>query len=224
MKINKEDSDVREVVVTVDMEADDVEPFLDRAYRRVVNRVRIAGFRPGKAPRAIVENVVGKQGLIQEAVEFMVPETLDRVLEEEGLRSFGRPDIELLSVDPTSFKAVILLEPTVDLGDFRNIRLERGEVEVTDEDVSEALEQIRYDSTPWEPADRPATFGDLLTLDVKGVVGELPTRTTVKRFAPFILSTLIFVASVRSLAMKVISPMTLSFLIERSAPKINPRE
>ncbi len=173
MKVTKEDSDTREVIVTVDMEPEDVEPFLERAYRRMVNRVQISGFRRGKAPRAIVESVVGKSGLIEEAVEFMVPETLERVLEEEHLQAFGQPDVELVSMEPPSFKAVVALEPTVDLGDFRSLRLESESVEVKEEEVSEALEHIRYDSTPWEPADRPAQFGDLLTLDVKGVVGEL---------------------------------------------------
>ena len=69
-----------------------------------------------------------------------------------------------------SFKAVLSLEPVVDLGDFRSIRLEPEPVEVTDDEVDKVIEQLRYDSAPWEPADRPVQFGDLATLDVQGVI------------------------------------------------------
>ena len=170
MKVTKEDNATREVVISVEMDPEDVEPFLDRAYKRMVNNVQISGFRPGKAPRAIVEGMMGKEALIREAVDFMVPETLERVLEEEEVQGFGQPDVELVGLEPPSFKAVVTLEPLVELGDYQSLRLEAEEVKVTEEEVAEALESIRYDSTPWEPADRTAQFGDLLTIDVNGVV------------------------------------------------------
>ncbi len=170
MKITRQETSPREVVLSIELESADVEPYLDRSYRRVVNRVQIPGFRPGKAPRWRVEQIVGRESLVRESLDLIVQESLSKAIGEENLETFGEPDIELLEVNPVSFKAVLPLEPIVDLGDFRSLRLEPEPVEVTEAQVNRVLEQVRYDAAPWEPVDRPVKFGDLVTLDVDGFI------------------------------------------------------
>ena len=170
MNITKESASPTEVTLNVEMEPEDEEPFISRSYRRLVSRVRIPGFRPGKAPRSILESHLGRPALVQEALEFMVPETLDQVLKDENLQAFMEPELEILDVEPVSFKAVVALKPVVELGDLRSIRLERQPVEVTVDQVSEVVEQLRYESAPWEPAGRPVQFSDLVTLNITGVI------------------------------------------------------
>ena len=82
------------------------------------------------------------QLLLHEALDFMIPETLDKVLQEQELQAFGEPDIEVLEVEPVSFKAVVPLEPVVDLGDYRSIRVEREPEEITDEQVNDMVEDV----------------------------------------------------------------------------------
>ncbi|MBM3941980.1 MAG: trigger factor [SAR202 cluster bacterium] len=172
MKVTRESATPTEVTLNVQMESGDEDQFLNRSYRRVVGRLRIPGFRPGKAPRSIVESYIGRTGLVQEALEFMVPETLDKVIREENLKAFSEPQIEVTEMEPVSFKAVVPLEPVVDLGDFRAIRLRRDPVEVTESQIGEVVERLRRDSAPWEPVTRPVQFGDLVNLDVTGTIGE----------------------------------------------------
>ena len=171
MNITTESASPTEVTLSVELDTEDVEPFITRSYQRLVGRVQIPGFRRGKAPRSIVERQLGRATLIQEALDFMVPETLEEALKRENLRAFMEPDLEILDVEPVSFKAVVPLEPVVELGDLSSFRLERQPVEVTDEQVGEVMERLRYDAAPWEPADRPVQLGDLLTLDVEGTIG-----------------------------------------------------
>ncbi len=171
MNVTKDSVSTTEVTLTISMDADDEEPFLNRSYRRVANRVRIPGFRPGKAPRAVIENHLGRDALVHEALEFMIPESLDKVLKEEDIQAFMEPQLEVIDMAPVSFKAVVPLEPIVDLGEFRSIRLEREEVEVTEEQVEHVLENMRYESAPWEPVERPVSFGDLVTMNLKGTIG-----------------------------------------------------
>ena len=173
MNITKESESATEVTLNISLDTADEEPFIGRSYRRLVSRVQIPGFRPGKAPRSIVEQHVGRTVLVQEALEFMIPETLDQVLKDENLSAFAEPQLEILEVEPVSFKAVVPLEPVVDLGNFRETRLEKDSVEITVDQIGEVLEQLRIESAPWEPADRAAKFGDLLNLNVTGtIVGE----------------------------------------------------
>lgn len=177
MNVTKESESPTEVTLNISMDSADEEPFIGRSYRRLVGRVQIPGFRPGKAPRSIVERHLGRSVLVQEALEFMIPETLDQVLKDEDLSAFAEPQLEILEVEPVSFKAVVPLEPIVDLGNFREIRLEKDEVEVTHDQVDEVMEQLRLESAPWEPADRPAKFGDLLNLNVNGTILGEPAIT-----------------------------------------------
>ncbi len=170
MNVTRESENPTEVTLSILMDSEDEEPFLNRSYRRLAGRVRIPGFRPGKAPRSIVESHLGRDTLVQEALEFMIPESLDKVLREHEIRAFVEPQLEVLDLEPVSFKAVVPLEPTVDLGDFRSIRLQPAGVDIGDEDVDKVLEGLQYESAPWEPADRSVAFGDLVTLNVHGTI------------------------------------------------------
>ena len=172
MNVTRDSVTTTEVTLTISMDAEDEEPFLNRSYRRVASRVRIPGFRPGKAPRSVIENHLGRDALVHEALEFMIPESLDKVLKDEDIKAFMEPQLEVLDMAPVSFKAVVALEPVVDLGEFRSIRLEREEVEVTDEQVEHVLEDLRFESAPWEPVERPVAFGDLVSMNVKGAIGS----------------------------------------------------
>ena len=175
MNITRESDSSTEVTLSILMNSEDEEPYLNRSYRRLAGRVRIPGFRPGKAPRSVVESHLGRAALVQEALEFMIPECLDTILKEQEIRAFTEPQLEVLDLEPVSFKAVVPLEPTVDLGEFRSIRLQAPEVEVGDDDVNTVLESLRFESAPWEPAERPVAFGDLVTLNVRGTVGGQET-------------------------------------------------
>ncbi len=173
MRVSRQSSTSTEVILNVEMDESDEDPFLDRSYRRTVNQIRVPGFRPGKAPRSIVENYVGRTALVHEALDFMIPETLDQVLRDQDLQAFGQPDVEIKEeggalVEPIAFTAVVPLEPVVELGDYHSIRVEREEVEITDEAVGDILERLRQESAPWEPVERPVQFGDMLNVDVKG--------------------------------------------------------
>ena len=152
-------------------------PFLERSYRRTVSRLNIPGFRRGKAPRRIVESMVGRTALLQEALDFMVPETLDRVLADESVAAFGEPDIEVTDLEPVSFKATVPLEPVIDLGDYLALRVEPTPLEVNDEEVEALLDRLRDEQAVWEPVDRPAEYGDRLNIDVHG---EIDSETVVE--------------------------------------------
>ena len=174
MKVTRDNTTPIELTLTVELEPEDENPFLERSYRRTVSRINIPGFRRGKAPRRIVESMVGRTALLQEALDFMVPETLDKVLTEEEVSAFGEPSIEITELEPVSFTATIPLEPTIDLGDYRSIRVESEPVEIGDEQVDDVITRLQEEQAVWEPVERPAEFGDRLNLDVNGEIdGEI---------------------------------------------------
>ncbi|MBO54793.1 MAG: trigger factor [Dehalococcoidia bacterium] len=170
LRVTKEEANSIEVTLSVEMAPEDEDPFIDRSYRRSVGRLNIPGFRKGKAPRTIVESYIGRTALLNEALDYLIPETLDTVLRNEDIQAFAEPQIEITEIEPVTFKAVIPLEPTVNLGEYEDIRIEKEAVEITDEQVNDVLERLRHDSAPWEPVDRPVQYGDLLNITVTGTI------------------------------------------------------
>ena len=173
VKITQDDVVDRQTTLHVELEPEDVDKYLDRAYKRVVQRTNVPGFRKGKAPRAVLENYVGREALLEEALEFMLPDCTASAIEQQELIASGTPDVELVQMEPAiQFKATVPLEPLVDLGNYREIRLETEPVEVTDEQVAEVVEGLRREAAMWEPVDRPVALQDMLTITATGKVEE----------------------------------------------------
>ena len=170
MQVTQEEPQQRQAVLHIEMEDADLERYLDRAHRRVVQRLTVPGFRRGKAPRSIVERLVGRDVLLEEALELLLPEVTAKAVEEQGLEMAAPPRVEVVTREPMALRATVPLPPEVTLGDYREVRVEPEEVEVDEERVSQTLEEIRRETTPWEPVDRPVAMGDQVVMDLRGSV------------------------------------------------------
>ena len=175
MKITTEDMPDRQIGLLIELEEAEIEDHKQRAYRRLVQRYVIPGFRKGKAPRVILERHIGAETLIQEDIEALLEKSIADAVEQQELEPIARPQVtDVESLDPITFRATVALRPEVELGDYHSIRVEWEESEVTDEQVEEVLDNLRRQGAPWEPADRPVQYGDLLTIDAHGYVDEEP--------------------------------------------------
>ena len=170
MKITQDEILERQTVLHIELEDTDIDPFLDRAYSRVVQRVNIPGFRKGKAPRRIIEQYFGRESLLNEIIDSMLPEMTGRAVSEQELDSVGLPSIDLESLEPFLFSATIPLRPDVDLGKYDEIRVEREEPSIEDNAVDERVEQLRLSVASWEPIERPVELGDMISAEIDGEV------------------------------------------------------
>lgn len=175
MEVTTETIAPREIEITVRPDAEQVEDALRKAARKVGQQVRIPGFRPGKAPYALVERTVGKELLTDEAAEILAPDVYRQTIEQAGYHPYDRPTLRVTQQEPLELKIRVPLEPLVELGDYCSLRIEpEPPVEVSDEQVERLLQEIRQQHGSWEPVDRPAQLGDQVTLDIKGTSGEEP--------------------------------------------------
>jgi trigger factor len=186
MKASSEKIEGSQVVLNVEVDAEEMEEAVKKAYRRLGAKTTVPGFRKGKAPPEMLERYYGKEAFIEDAAEHLLPEVYDRAIDEQEVDAIAQPQIDVTQVNPLSFKATVPIRPTAELGDYHDIKLELEEVTVADEEVGEALERIRNAQTPWEPVDRPAQSGDLLAIDVTGTVED---KTVIdEKEAPYHLS------------------------------------
>jgi trigger factor len=146
-----------------------VEEEIARVARRYTRTVRIPGFRPGKAPERVVRRRYREQ-ILSDAVQDLIPRTLDEVLRERALDPIAEPDIRDVRIEegqPLTFTAAFEVLPPVDPIDYDTITLRRTPIEVPDEAVDRAIERLRERHARIEPVEgRPAARGDLLTADV----------------------------------------------------------
>jgi len=153
------------VELTVEAPPEDLERALGDASRRVGARLRIPGFRPGKAPAVLVERAVGWEALRDAATEDLIPRLYARAVEQENLDPVGDPSVKVGSVErgqPVKFTAEVTVRPVVDLGDYRSLRVDQPHTEVGEEDVDAALEEVRRRFSDLEEVSRPAQAGDVL--------------------------------------------------------------
>ncbi len=162
------------VQLEIEVEPDRLERSLDAAYKRLVPKLRVPGFRPGKAPRPVVERMLGREELIREALESLLPDVYREAVEGEDVDAIAPPEIEVLETEPVRFKATVPVRPTITLGDYRAIRLDPETVEVTDEMFAEQMALIRRRFATIAPVERGAQWGDILTADIMGTVDGAP--------------------------------------------------
>lgn len=178
MKVTKEKTENSQAFLSIELEPAEVETGLAKAYQRVVKKVNIPGFRKGKAPRALVERYVGKERMLEEALDDLIPETYERAVREQDLTPFSQPQIELTTMEPVVYKATVPLPPTVGLGDYQSIKVEPVPSDYKEEAVDHVIEQMRHQNAVWEPAERPAASGDIVTIDIKSDVEGKPFVNT----------------------------------------------
>ena len=174
MKITTERTGNCEVALTVEAEAGEMEESLSQAYQGLVQRVSVPGFRKGKAPKAILEQHIGKSSLLEKALEGMIPRLYREAIESEKIEPVDEAKIEITQTEPLIFKAIVPLKPEVELGDYHNIKIDFEPIEVTEEETEAALEQIRHEQAIWTPVDRAIRFGDLATIDIEASVEGKP--------------------------------------------------
>ena len=109
MKITQDEVVERQTTLHIELDDEDIDPYLQRAYSRVVQNVNIPGFRKGKAPRSIIEQYFGRESLLNEILDSMLPELTGKAITEEDIDAVGMPSIDLEGLDPFQFSAVVPL-------------------------------------------------------------------------------------------------------------------
>jgi len=174
VKVTKEKIEDCQVFLTIEMEPAEVEESLEQSYHHLVRKTNIPGFRKGRAPRAILEHYIGKETLLENALNDLIPQAYEKAIKEQEIEAIAHPNIEIAQTDPLIFKATVPLKPTIQLGDYHHIQVTPQPVELTEDDVSTVIEQLRHQHATWEPVERPVDFNDLVVLDIESNIEDKP--------------------------------------------------
>ncbi len=175
VKIEKKSETKREIEVTISPE--EMEDYVDKAAKRLSGEMNIKGFRPGNAPRSVIENTKGKEVLFEEAAKEAIQETYPKVIEENNLFALSAPQVNLVKCVPGNeviYKALVYIMPEIKLPDYKKIsgetaKKEKKGVKVEEGEVDQSIEKIRETKAKLQKVEREAKNGDAVTLNFKGV-------------------------------------------------------
>jgi len=168
MQVSKKDLSKAEQELIIEVNSDELKPFLLKAARRLSQNMKIEGFRPGMAPYEIVKQRAGEMAIYSEAVEDVVSHFYFLAVTKENLNTVGQPKIEIEKMapgNPVSFKAVVSIMPEDKLGDYKKTEVKKTEVKVEDKDVDKTLDDLRRMQVKEVLVDRPAKMGDRVEVD-----------------------------------------------------------
>ena len=168
MKTKKTYTDDHQVRVTAEFDQEVLEQFKRRGARKIAQRTRIPGFRPGKAPYHMVVTHVGEAAIMEEAIDMMLNDVYPKVLEQENIEPYGPGNLENIpSQEPPIFEFVIPLAPEAELAEVESVRKAYEPAAVSDEEVEEFVTQMRQNYANIVPVEGAAKVGQLVYMTVE---------------------------------------------------------
>lgn len=162
------------VKLTIEVSAEQFEAATQKAYQKAGKRFNVPGFRKGKAPRKVIENMYGPLAFFDDAFDIVYPEAYQAAIAEQGVEPVDRPDVSIETLPegetPLVFSLVVAVKPEVELGAYKGIEVEKRAYNVTDDEVDAAIAQLQEGVARMVDVDRPVENGDTVNLDYSGSV------------------------------------------------------
>ena len=139
-----------QVVLTIEVGSAEFEAAIEKAYQKMRKKINVPGFRPGKAPRKVIEGMYGAEVFFEEAINIAFPDAYEAAVKEQELQVVGYPNVEMVGEvtrEGFTFKATTPVYPEVTLGEYKGLTAEKDEVKVGAADVNERLKLLQDRNT-----------------------------------------------------------------------------
>ena len=174
MSAKLEKLEKNQAVLTIEVDAEKVNQGLDAAFKKVVTKVNVPGFRKGKMPRQMFEKRFGVESLYQDAIDILLPEAYANAIVETGIEPVDRPEIDVEQIEKGKsmiFKATVTVKPEVKLGEYKGLEVEAFDTNVTDEEVENELKSLQEKQAELVVKEEgTAAEGDTVVIDFEGFV------------------------------------------------------
>ena len=166
-----------QVVLTIEVGAAEFEAAIEKAYQKMRKKINVPGFRPGKAPRKVIEGMYGAEVFFEEAINIAFPDAYEAAITEQKLNIVGYPAVEMVdecTKEGFTFRATTPVYPEVTLGEYKGLAAEKEEVKVLAAAVNERLKLLQDRNSRLESVDRAAKEGDTAVIDFEGFLDGVP--------------------------------------------------
>ncbi len=178
IKTEIEELEKNQVILKVEVDADEVKKAIDQAFREAAREVSIPGFRRGKVPRRVLQARIGLEPIYEQVMESRLPDYYREAVEQAGIEPVAEPEIEDVEIEegkPLTFSAKVDVKPPVELTGYKGVEVEKPDTEVTQEEIDSAVDRLRdrfarLESSPG----KKLVEGDFALIDFSGTVNDQP--------------------------------------------------
>ncbi len=159
--------------LTIEVSAEELEAAIEKAYQKNKNKINVPGFRKGKVPRKMIENMYGKEIFYEDAANELIPDAYDKAYDECEEEIVSTPDVEVVQIEsgkPFIFTATVALKPEIKLGKYKGVKIDKIDTTVSDEEVDAFIEKERENSARTISVERPVQAKDETVIDFEGFV------------------------------------------------------
>lgn len=175
MKSELENLSETKVKMSVELDFDDLAEDIAAAYKKIGSQVSIPGFRPGRVPRQIMDQRIGRGPILEEVVNERVPRVYEAVLSEKEIFAVGQPEVEITEItdgERVTFTAEVEIRPDFELPQYKGVKLVVDALEVSDDDVNEQVDTLRKQFGSYNEVDRAVAQGDVILLDMSAQTAD----------------------------------------------------
>jgi len=179
MQVKRENISKVKVKLTVDLTETELKPHIEKVYKDLAKNLKIAGFRPGKAPQFVVEKEVGQDKFYAEVLDSTLPEAYYATITQEKMITISRPEIKVTKFVPTgglTFEAEVEILPEFTLSDYKKIKVSKKEVKVTNKDIQDELSGLQERYADFKEVSRKAKKDDKAEINFEGVKEGVPVQ------------------------------------------------
>lgn len=179
MQINKKSLEKSQLEISVELSLEEFAPYIEKGAQKVAEKIKIEGFRPGKAPLDVVKQKVGDMAILEEAANMAIMKTIDKVVEDEtaGRQPVGQPSVNVTKLapdNPLEYKVTLSLIPEITLGKYKDLNLKTEEAKIEDKEVDRALGELREMRATEKIVDRAIQDGDKVIIDIHLKLDKVP--------------------------------------------------
>ncbi|MDP2684285.1 MAG: trigger factor [bacterium] len=177
MKVDVKKLPKSELELQIELSHDELKPFLARATKDISKDTKVSGFRPGMAPYDVLEKQVGAMTIYQQAVEYAIQDSYPKAVIDNKLLTIGQPKISVEKIAPDNpfvYKANVGLVPEVELGDYKNLKVEKKEIKVEEKDIQGTIESLQKMFAKEKVTDKPLKKGDKAEINMDTYVDKVP--------------------------------------------------
>jgi len=168
MQVTKQERPNRELSLTIELTDSEYAEFEEKALNKLAKSIKVKGFRPGKAPATLIRQTIGEPMLAQQTVDLLIPHYYTESIKKESIVPVTYPQIEVESLKPLVFKAVIALDPVVKLKNIDKLKIKANDTKLTDKDLDGAIYEFQKYTSTYKDVEREVQKGDRVEIDFAG--------------------------------------------------------
>lgn len=181
MQVTKKELEKSQIELLIELSVEEFEPYLAKGAQKISEKVKIEGFRPGKAPLDVLKQKVGEMAIMEEAANIAIRKIIDGVIDEQTMDrpAVGQPRVEITKLapqNPVEFKVIISIMPTVALGDYKDLKIKKGEVKVEEADIEKTLKELQEMRVKEVISNEEIMDSDKVLVDIDLFVDKVPVE------------------------------------------------